>query len=218
MKLTIINGSPRGKKSNSKVISDWFINKLPSDSNLDVFYALDIQRHQQFISSLQNNQTILIIFPLYTDSMPFVLKKLFESMNEIRNKLMGVRIYYCIHSGFLGASHSRSIESYLIYFSNYMGFQYLGSAIKPSSEGLRMMPKYFLNHTRKVFESLADDLFNLQPFNANTLKKLILFEKPTWLSKKLLRFGIGKMYFNRLLKMNHSYQDRYNKPYERRSE
>lgn len=218
MKLTIINGSPRGKKSNSKVIAEWIKNPISNKMDVDTYYAAQIKNHKEIISSLENNQTILIVFPLYTDSVPYVLKVLLEEMDPLKHKMNNINIYYVVHSGFMGGAHCRAVEKYLVYFSKYMGFNYCGTAIKPSSEGLRMIPEFLLVKTRKLFEKLSIDIISEKPFNKNTLAKLIPFETPKGATKKILKSGVGRGYFNSLLKHNGSYAKRYDRPYEKNSE
>ncbi len=214
MKLTIINASPRGKHSNSNTIAKWYIDHLSDEINIDLFHAYMLKDHDKFIASLTNNQTILIIFPLYTDSIPYVLKVLIEKLDLVKDDLNGIQIYFTTHSGFMGGKHCRAIESYLSYVSNYMGFQYMGTAIRPSSEGFRMFPDIMINKPRKLFRILANDIKDGKPFNQKTLDKLIPFETPSFILRQFFKLGIGYKYFNDLLKENNSYDKRLNRPYK----
>ncbi len=79
---------------------------------------------------------INIIFPLYADAMPGITKLFFEELNIIAKQKESVKAYFIVHSGFGGAKHSRAVERYLEYLSLHLGLKYMGTAIKPNSEGL----------------------------------------------------------------------------------
>lgn len=214
MKLVVINGSPRGKKSNSNTIISWFENTLKDVMEIKVFYALMADTHQAAVDSIEDNDTILIIFPLYIDSVPYVLKAFIEEMDRIAQKKQHVKIYYVVQSGFNGAYHCRNVEKYLEYLAKYMGFEYMGTAIRPSSEGLRNTPPTMLENTILAFQDLALDVSKSTPFNSNSLSKLISFEKPGLLFKFLILIGLGNTYFKSQLKKNGRYKDRYYGPYQ----
>ena len=215
MKLTIINGSPRGKKSNSNMISTWIKEQLPEDTVVQEFYPTKLATHQEIISSLESNSTILVIFPLYTDNVPFVVKRIFEEMDTLKGKLENVNIYYIVHSGFSGGNHSRAVERYLEYFAKYMGFNYKGTAIKPSSEGLRLMPPAMTKRTALLFKLLAEDIIQSKPFDLDIIKKLIKREKPSRAQILTIKSGMGDMYFKNMLKRNKVLDQAENKPYKK---
>lgn len=215
MKLITINGSPRGVKSNSNVIINWIKEALDEKIEMSLFYALNRESYTEAIDSINDNDVILIVFPLYVDSMPYVLKAFMEAMDSIANTKKNVKIYYVVQSGFGGANHCRFVEKYLVYFAKYMGFEYMGTAIKPSGEGLRLMPPNMLKHTRSIFQELANDISKAIPFNPESLRKLIGFEKPGFLYKVLIRLGLGNFYFRSKLKKSGKFKERYFGPYQK---
>lgn len=214
MKLVIINGSPRGKNSNSKVITNWMISGFENIKQSTEFFVSKIKTHTQAVQSIEDNDSVLIAFPLYTDSMPGILKLFFEELESIKDARKGVKIYFVIQSGFQGANHCRNVEKYLEFLAKHMGFSYMGSAVKPSGEGLRLMPASWTRKIRKSFESLGKDIDLGRGFNEAALKKLAKFEKPSTSLKWIINRGFGtNMYFNSLLKKNNAYDKRFDKPY-----
>lgn len=213
MYLTAINGSPRGKKSNSNVIINWMLHALPEDTERITHYATKTSLHQDIATSMHSNQTLLIVFPLYTDSMPYVLKALLEQMEPAKAQFVGANVYFIVQSGFGGGKHSRAVKQYLILASKLLGLTYMGTAIRPSSEGLRLMPDAMLKATKKRFEDLVEDIVNQRPFNPDTLADLIPFETPPWTMKLAIRLGLGNIYFNSQLRKNSVRSRRYHKPY-----
>jgi multimeric flavodoxin WrbA len=95
MKITIINGSPRGKKSNSKMLTDQFLAGLakanPATEH-ETFYLVNLHQIEDANEACQQGDLILLVFPLYTDAMPAVVKQFFERMPS----LPGKKIVYLI--------------------------------------------------------------------------------------------------------------------------
>ena len=214
MRLVIINGSPRGVKSNSKVFVDWIVSGLDKNTEIQQFYAVQAKTHKKAVEAIQDNTTVLIVFPLYVDSMPSITKLFIEELDSIAKKTKNVKIYFAVQSGFGGAKHSRGVERYLVYLAKHMGFEYMGTAIKPASEGTRFMSEDRAKITWNRFVDLAKDIQLGNIFNEKTLKELAGYEVPSEEYKAALRKRDGEVpYFTHLLKENNAYDDRFNKPY-----
>lgn len=214
MKLIIINGSPRGSASNSKVITNWIASAMDDNTVIKEFFAANIKTHYEAVEEIEENSTLLIAFPLYTDSLPGQSKLFIEELESIKNKFNNVNIYFVIQSGFHGANHSRYIEKYLIYLADYLGLNYKGTAIKPSGEGLRLMPDNFTKKTREQFELLAADIQSGNEFNSDSLSKLAVYEKPSKFFIAFIKSGLlVNTHFNSLLKKNNVFDNRFDKPY-----
>lgn len=214
MKLSVINGSPRGVKSNSKVITDWILSSLDESIQTSEFYAVKTKTHSQAVESISNDSVVLMVFPLYTDAMPAILKLFFEELESIRDKTKNVRAYFVVQSGFLGANHCRYVERYLVHLSKYMGFEYMGTAIKPSGEGLRSMPDFMIRKTRRLFNVLGSDIQAGKKFDEQTLGRLANFERPGALLKFMMKNKrMSEMFMKGMLKQNGVYENRNDQPY-----
>ena len=214
MKLIVINGSPRGKSSNSKVITDWMLPFAGKDAVVEEYFAAKTKTHEDVVKSIEDDATILAVFPLYTDSVAGLLKQLFEEMETIRGRQKGVKIYFVVQSGFHGANHSRFVEKYLVWFAGNMGFEYMGTAVKPAGEGLRVMPESWTRKTRECFETLGGNVGAGSRFDEDALKKLAKREKPSALFRWSVRHNVGtSVWFNNVLKKNNAFDNRYDRPY-----
>ncbi len=111
MKLVVVNGSPRGRKSNSDKIIEWPLSYMKANENFEYkkVYVTDLNERSQQMDALKSAEYILVIFPLYTDSMPGITKEFFEHMEKNKDFLAGKPISFIIHSGFPEASQSRYI-------------------------------------------------------------------------------------------------------------
>ncbi len=212
MSLIIINGSPRAKTANSKVIIDWIVSGLNEAIEIKEFNAVSIKKHQTIVSQIKDNDTLLFVFPLYADSVPGVLKLLIEELENIKDKVNNIAFYAIVQSGFSGAKHCRAVERYLQYMAKYLNFNYLGLVIKPSGEGLRLKPAIFNRKTHDDFKKLAQDIIATKPFNQEVLANLAGDEVP---KQKNYKYGrkAGNIYFNTLLRQNKVYSKRFDQPY-----
>jgi len=161
MKLAIVNGSPRGEKSNSKRMGTWIASKQEDypDLVVETHYLFKINRHDDYIETLEGADVLLFIFPLYVDSMPGIVKAFFEKMEQKKQAFQGKPVYFIIHSGFPELIQNRSLEGYLTYFTNQiMGMNHLGTIIWPGSEALQMAPDNFFKKRVEAFKNLLPTL------------------------------------------------------------
>jgi hypothetical protein len=214
MNLVIINGSPRGSKSNSKVITDWMCEAVGQEAQMSEFYLAKTSAHERAIEQIQNDTTLLVLFPLYTDAMPAITKLFFERLERVKGERSGVKVFYVVQSGFSGANHSRFVEKYLLYFTKLMGFEYMGTAVKPSGEGLRTMPPFMTRKTKKLFVALSQDIKAGRGFDKTVLKKLAKYEKPGGFYKFVINHTkMSEFFMSGLLKQNGAFENRFDTPY-----
>ncbi|MGL1890645.1 MAG: NAD(P)H-dependent oxidoreductase [Spirochaetaceae bacterium] len=158
MKLSVINGSPRGESSNSTKILKWI-------SKEDVHYIKQISRQNEVIETCADSDAYLICFPLYVDSMPAQQKKFFELMEENRDLFTGKSITFIIHSGFPEMVQSMVLKEYLeLFCAEIMGMNLLGVIIIGGSEALQMAPDNMFSRQIKVIEGLAKNIENQEKF------------------------------------------------------
>lgn len=216
MKLVIVNGSPRGRKSNSDKIIEWPLSemKVNQDFVYEKLYVTDLKERVKQMDALKSAEYILVIFPLYTDSMPGITKEFFEHMERNKDFLAGKPISFIIHSGFPEACHSREVEKYTEYFSKLLGMNYRGSIIMGGSEALTAAPESMYGKKIEAFKSIGRSISQYKEFEAVD-KKII--SKPENLTKGQMfimkHFNISNFFWNSLLKKNNAFKKRFDKPY-----
>ena len=97
MKLTIFNGSPRAKSSNSKILSDSFISgfSASSNENPEVFFLSETEKFLEYKEAFCKSDMILFIFPLYVDAMPGIVKLFFEILENTNTENKKIGNYSC---------------------------------------------------------------------------------------------------------------------------
>lgn len=211
MKLCIVNGSPRGRNSNTSKIISWM---FKDKSDISIFYTAEYADQSQIVDKIKEYDTYLIVFPLYTDAMPYAVKALFERLEKNKATFKGKGVYFIIHSGFPEARQSRPVEEYTRYFAELIGMNCVSTAVKGHSEGFRFLPELFLRKTIHDFSKLGRCVLEGTAFNTECLKRLAYPEKLS--GRQLSRYekkGCGTMYWNVLLKKNKAYRQRYAAPF-----
>lgn len=220
MQLTVINGSPRGKGSNTKILLSYFlhgfIQKEPNDFTL--YYLNRIKDAGDQRTLFRDAEAILLAFPLYTDFMPAMVKEFIENLAEekgAQNK--GKKILFLVQSGFPEALHSYALRDYLIKFSERMGCDYLGTIIRGRVEGMQTEPLWysrgFLNKLKKLGYLLAEN----GSLDKKLLKELAKPEKlsRSWffMLKALTRLNLIDFYWNKMLRENKAMHKKHDRPY-----
>ena len=88
MKITIINGSPRFKKSNSEILKNYLLNFI-KENEINEFFSFSIKLDDDIKTDIYNSDILIFIFPLYVDTIPANLLDLlirFENENIINSK------------------------------------------------------------------------------------------------------------------------------------
>jgi NAD(P)H-dependent FMN reductase len=218
MKLAIFNGSPRQKKSNSTILIEHFVsgyNKVNAEIP-SISYIADFKLLDDNLETFKNAEIVIIIFPLYTDCMPGVVKEFLEKIYDLK-EFSVKKIGFIVQSGFPETIHSVWVEKYLQKFTKRIACEYLGTVIKGGVEGIQVMPNFMTKKLFRNFERLGEHFANYQEFSPKIVRK---FSKPYKFSKirilffKLFKsFGFVNFYWNVNLKKNNAYAKRFDKPY-----
>ena len=152
-RITFFNGSPRGAKGNTPILLEQFgrgFTSLPGRST-EVFHLNHTREAERFQQAFANAECAWLGFPLYTDAMPGLVKAFIETLEPLRGRPGNPSIGFLVQSGFPEAVHSRHVERYLEKLAARLGSPYLGTIVKGSGEGVRLMPE---NMNRKLFDAL----------------------------------------------------------------
>ncbi len=216
MQLAIINGSPRYKNSNSAILVQQFLKGFQSNSVTTLSYLSGTENMKKAVADFTSSDTVLIIFPLYTDCMPGIVKEFFEDLIYIENTAEK-RIGFIVQSGFPESIHSEALERYLEKLTKRLGYIYLGTVIKGGVEGIKIMPPRMTKKLFSQFEQMGRYFAEFQHFDPLIMKQL---RKPYKLSPFRITFinllsktGLTNFYWDMHLKKNNAYEQRFDKPF-----
>jgi multimeric flavodoxin WrbA len=217
MQLAIFNGSPRGNNSNTQLLLGHFQKGFESfggeitTSDL-LILEKDIGEQIQHFKTAEN---ILLAFPLYVDSVPGMVKNFIEQIGNFDGT--GRNIFFLVHSGFPEGIHSKGVIRYLELLVKRWNMTYLGTILKPGSEGIRMHPnsrntKLFMN-----FKILGSELAKTGTLDKKIINKM---KKPNrlpgfvlFIIKLLNKAGKMNSYWDTKLKENNAFERRFDTPY-----
>lgn len=175
MKRLLLNGSPRGEASNSRLICAWLAEGMedagtPSPDVLSLAGSGGVERA---VEGFRTADEILLVFPLYTDSMPGIVAAFTNSLADLDPAVpAGKRMGFVVHSGFPESAQSEPLAVYLERLSARLGLTYLGTVVKGGSEGLRLNPASGRSRTADRFRALGRSLAARGAFDAETLAAL----------------------------------------------
>jgi NAD(P)H-dependent FMN reductase len=220
MKLTVFNGSPRGKGSNTHILLEQFLKGFVETPGCisEIFYLNHVAEQAEFLQAFNEADCVLLAFPLYTDSMPGIVKVFIETLAPLCERENNPPIGFIVQSGFPESTHSRHVEKYLAKLAQRLNSRYLGTVIKGGVEGIQVQPEKW---TRKLFDAfyhLGQTFGSRGVFDEILLKELAKPEKIS--SWSILGFrifsilGLTNFYWDSMLKKNGAYEKRFAKPYE----
>lgn len=220
MRLTVINGSPRGQKSNTALLLEHFLagfSETPGNSHETVFLTNE-KNHQRAVEMFGSAEAVLLAFPLYVDSMPAVTKSFIEKLESYCGRPGNPGMAYLVQGGFPEAVHSRAVERYLDRLSRRLGCRYLGTAVKGGIEGIRTMPPRMTRGRLRRFHELGAAFGRDGAFDAKLVAELARPERFSFLARLLVRLlalvGIADLGWNSQLKQHGARARSFDRPYQ----
>jgi len=220
MKLTVFNGSPRGKGSSTKILLEHFLNGFMTTggNTHELAYLIRVKDSDNFIKLFQEAEQVLLAFPLYTDAMPAIVKTFIESLEPLCGRQGNPDIGFIVQGGFPEAIHSRYVERYLEKLASRLGCRYIGTIIKGHCEGVWRSPPKKNKKLFQAFYQLGQIYGETGRFDEQLIHKLAKPERfpkliIPLLNLLLIKIGLANSYWNPMLKENNAFEKRFAKPY-----
>lgn len=135
-KIMILNGSPRAHKSNSKKYSEIFMkySRVQCD-----YFNITKSNHLKLIAEMEKYSDVIIVFPLYADSLPVGL---LNFLKNLENNLPAQRpvISILINCGFLEHEQNCVAVSMIRYFCKHNNFPIGSTLMLGSGEAILETP------------------------------------------------------------------------------
>jgi putative NADPH-quinone reductase len=220
MRRLLLNGSPRGKESNSRLILSWIAEGL-ARAGIESPPVMDLARASEREALLQafiDADEVVLAFPLYTDSMPALVKGFIESLAAVDPALLrGKRVAFVVQSGFPEAIQTEAVAAYLARLSIRLAFVHVGTINKGGMEGIRVMPAYLVSRTRAGFIRAGCELAEIGQFSPALVSRMAGRRRLSLLQvlvyRALSRLGVLNLYWNSMLKKHGAFDRRFDAPF-----
>lgn len=130
MHLVIISGAtrPQSKSNTAKVIAAFQKGVEENGNTTEVWYLSDRRQWKRAANAFEQNERILIAFPLYVENIPGILLEFLSGLTP--KQAPGTKLAFLIQGGFPEASQSRCCEAFLETLPVQLGCDYAGTLIK----------------------------------------------------------------------------------------
>jgi hypothetical protein len=219
MKLVVYNGSPRAKKSNTKLLLENFLKGYTTicKTDFEMYYLMQETKTDKHVELFGQAENVIVAFPLYTDAMPGIVKHFFEALEPYKNSDDNPDISFIIHSGFPEPHHCRYLEKYLEKLAGRLKCRYKGTVIKAGTEGYAIMPSWMTKKVYKKFFDLGVHFGNTTEMHPEIIKKLASKDHNSkgkvWFMKKMQHSSMFNFYWNKQLKENNAMSKKDDQPY-----
>ncbi len=214
-RLTLFNGSPRGKRGNTPIFLREFAQGFGGAA--EMHHLIQIKQREQHVQAFASAECAWIGFPLYTDSMPGSVKHFFEALEPLVERKDNPPVGFLVQSGFPEGLHSRYIERYLEKLAARLGSPYLGTIVKGNGEGVRIMPPEMTRGLFENLQALGAGLARDGRLDREILARLAAPERyPAYMDpifRIFLRLPSAHSYFDGMLKGNGAYERRFARPF-----
>ncbi|MGA3009298.1 MAG: NAD(P)H-dependent oxidoreductase [Terracidiphilus sp.] len=221
--LLLLNGSPRGPRSNSmkmlsRVGEGW---ERGGGKQPEILHLAPRPGFDRAVEAFAAADAVLLGMPLYTDSMPAIVKAYIEALapRVAASQSGGANptLAFLVQSGFPEALHSRPLERYLEKLARRLGSPYAGTIVRGLGEALQMMPDEANKKLWAQLRTLGGQLASDGRFGEAELKAVAGTERFSPFTAAVLsvavRLPIVQFGWNRQLKKNGVWEHRFDAPY-----
>ncbi len=221
--LVLLNGSPRGERSNSmkmlkRVAEGWL---RAGGARPEVLHLVRRAQFNRAVEAFADADVVLLGLPLYTDAMPALVKAWIEALSPrveaARAGSANPTLAFLVQSGFPEAAHSRPLERYLEKLAARLGSHYAGTIVRGNGESLQAMPEQANRKLWARLQMLGEQLARDGRFGAAELKAVAGIERfsrfGAFLASLACRIPAIQFYWNGMLKKNGAWEQRFAAPY-----
>jgi multimeric flavodoxin WrbA len=220
--LLLLNGSPRGEHSNSiKMLTHVAEGWLRGGGQCpEILYLARRDGFTRAVETFGETDVVLLGMPLYTDSMPALVKTYIEALAPRAGQATGAApvLGFLVQSGFPEAQHSRFLERYLQKLAQRLGSPYAGTIVRGGGGALQSMPDKANEKLWARLRKLGEQLVCDGRFGARELRAAAGVERFSPLTAALLglvcKLPATQFYWNGQLKKNGAWERRFATPYE----
>ena len=224
MRLNIFNCSPRGKRSNTKVLTNAFAEGFlrgaagaPELNEVREFFISEPDDFRRAAEAFREPSAALIAFPVYVDAMPAIAKSFIEEIAAFKGRCSSTRMLFLIQTGFPEETHTRPMKAYLEKLAKRLGAPCDGvirmgggegarDRVRGSKGGGKMFERYRMLGRGYAANGVLDEAILAKLAGPKRL--------PALLAPLVLPLA-NYFFWDRELKRNGAYEKRRDRPLER---
>ena len=214
-RLTLFNGSPRGRRGNTPIFLGEFAKGFGGPS--EIHHLIRVKSTDEFVQAFADAECAWLGFPLYTDAMPGVVKHFIDALEPLVGRKNNPPLGFVVQSGFPEGLHSRYIERYLEKLAARLGSPYLGTIVKGNGEGVRIMSDEANQALFADLQALGAGLATQGQLDPLILRRVAKPEHYPAIAEPFfrlfLKLPIATSYFDNQLKQNGVYERRFAQPF-----
>ena len=220
MRLTVFNGSPRGKQSNTKILMEHFSRGFTENAGntVETVYLNRTGETEGHVELFKQAEHAILAFPLYTDAMPGIVKHFIEAIAPAAGSKNNPGIGFVIQSGFPEPSHSRYVGRYMEKLAKRLDCPHTGTVIRGGVEGIQVQPPWMTRKFFRYFYDLGKEHASSGRFNEKIIRELAPRERMSFARRVFFRFlvftGLANMFWNMKLKENNAFEKRFAHPFK----
>jgi multimeric flavodoxin WrbA len=210
-KLILYNGSPRLSGSNTALILEAISNAF--GSAIEIRDLKQKKMWSQWASDFSSDNAVIFVMPLYVHAMPSHVMAFIEMLQPSKGSLG-----FIVQQGFPESSQSYFLEAYFENLTQRIQRDYMGTAIKGAVEGFKLQPEKEQAKILAHFVELVGSVFENGRMSTQSLAKLAgkdyMSKGMLFLFKLMAPTGLIQFYWDRQLKQNNAFYQRFDKPYK----
>ena len=203
MHLVIISGAtrPQSKSNTAKVIAAFQKGFEENGNTTEVWYLSDRRQWKRAANAFEQNERILIAFPLYVENIPGILLEFLSGITP--KQAPGTKLAFLIQGGFPEASQSRCCEAFLETLPAQLGCDYAGTLIKGDMFGTSLVDEKNREKMLAPFTQMGRTFAQIGCFEKSAVDA---FAGPEYMPEKQIRmynlFGrhISRFFMGRIAK------------------
>ncbi len=219
MRLLVLDGSPRAPRSNTGLLLDALLRGFTAGG------GVVIGRHSlvrpagrgEAVRQFADADAVLLGFPLYVDAMPAPVMEFIEALAPRVHAAPNPALLFLVQSGFPEACHSRPVERLLEKVARRLGAPYLGTVVRPGTEGIRTMAESWIARRLAPFEALGRGLARDGRLDPSIVASLAWPERlgsgPIWSVRVAIGRFFAHRFWNAQLRAHGALGDRDARPY-----
>jgi hypothetical protein len=221
--LLLLNGSPRGERSNSMKMLSRAAEGWQSGGGRapEVLHLARRAGFDRAVEAFAGADAVMLGMPLYADSMPSLVKEYIEALaprlQASQDAAGKPTLAFLVQSGFPEALHSRPLERYLVKLARRLGSPYAGTIVRGGGESLQFMPDEANKKLWARLRTLGEQLARDGRFGKAELKAIAGIERFSPLTAAIaglvLKLPIAQWNWTSQLKKNGAWERRFAAPY-----